>query len=185
MRGERLPGVLVDGAHSDTRGERATRGTGGSIRVRPSVRGALRVADADNCKVGALMHGFKRDRPVTEALRANYFFEDPGSFVSLPDSEGQIHFHLEGEDRRRIRDRVWEQSKGLCEMNIKPHAEGCPVLLTYAEFEMDHVKGGTWGRCDCVKHGRKRGNLRALSRECHRAKHVHTRFGEKNDQSNS
>jgi len=114
-------------------------------------------------------HGFKRDLVSTRALRRNRFLMERGSFMSLPDSEGKVHFHLEGSDRSRMRPIVWTRARGYCQ--AKQHAAGCPLSIGSDEFEMDHIRGGTSGRCDCLD------NLRALSPECHRAKHVRVKLG--------
>lgn len=110
-------------------------------------------------------HGFKRDLQQTKALKANRFLMERGSFQTLP-VEGKIHFHLEGSDRSRMRNIVWARSKGKCQNRR------CRKPITFDSFEMDHIKGGTSGRCDCLH------NLRALCPECHRARHPQVRFGE-------
>jgi hypothetical protein len=117
----------------------------------------------------------KKDVTATKALRANRFFCDIGSYITLPDEDGNCHFILEGQDRGRIRGFVENAARGRCE--ALHHAQGCKGNL-YFGSEMDHIRGGNSGRCDCFRHGKKKGNLRMLSIECHKSKHVQVLFGE-------
>jgi hypothetical protein len=110
----------------------------------------------------------KRDGVATKALRANRFFADPNSYITFADSEGICHFVLEGQDRSRMRSHVYALAQGRCE--AKTHAPDCSGVLNPLS-EMDHIRGGDSGRCDCLRHGRKRGNLQMLTVPCHTAKH--------------
>jgi len=111
-------------------------------------------------------HGFKRDTSQTKAMKENRFLMERGSFVTLPHADGKIHFHLEGSDRSRMRPIVFARAKGRCQN------QRCKALLEFRSWEMDHIQGGTSGRCDCLH------NLRALCIPCHRARHPQVRFGE-------
>ena len=110
--------------------------------------------------------GHKKDVHVTKLLFRNGLLLDRRSFLSLPrEEDGTVHLMLKGDDIVCQRQRVWHRSKQRCAL--------CKGAITF-DFEMDHIQGGTSGRCDCLH------NLRALCRDCHRLKHVRTRFGENN-----
>ena len=112
-------------------------------------------------------HGFRTDITQTRAMRENRFLMERGSFVTMPDSEGKVHFHLEGADRSRMRPIVWARAKGFCQCDAK-----CGQRIEEGYWEMDHKQGGLSGRCDCLH------NLRAILPEHHRARHPQVRFGE-------
>ena len=115
----------------------------------------------------------KRDVAATKALRANRFFLSGQSYITLPDDEGICHFVLEEIDRAAVRVQIAGRANGRCE-SLR-HAPGCSRKAD----EMDHVRGGYSGRCDCFAHGRKKGNLQMLSRECHQQKHNrYPKFGQ-------
>jgi hypothetical protein len=103
--------------------------------------------------------GARRDLAVTKLLRDNGMLSDSRSFVSHPDSEAKVHLYLKGLDLSFQRDRVFVRDKGRCRLRLK----GCTGIAE----ELDHVKGGTCGRCDC------KNNLRAACGNCHRKRHVH------------
>ena len=110
-------------------------------------------------------HGFKRDVTMTRAMRENRFLMARGSFATLPDANGKVHFHLEEFDRMRMRPIVFARSKGKCQN------KRCRADIMGAPWEMDHIQGGLSGRCDCLH------NLRALCVPCHRARHPQVQFG--------
>ena len=110
-------------------------------------------------------HGFKRDVTMTRAMRENRFLMERGSFCTLPDVAGKVHFHLEGSDRSRMRQIVYIRAKGRCQNRR------CGAPIVWDTFEMDHIKGGLSERCDCLH------NLRALCLGCHRARHPQVKFG--------
>jgi hypothetical protein len=115
----------------------------------------------------------KKDVAATRALRSNHFFSHPQSYITFADDVGICHFVLEGADRSGARHLACRRAKEKCEA-----VRHVPTCSGRAD-EMDHERGGNSGRCDCYAHGRKRGNLRMLSHECHTAKHGRVpRFGE-------
>lgn len=97
----------------------------------------------------------KRDPVATEAAQ----FECPDSFIGF---DG--HEYLEGKDRTKRRRQVWERDGRRCVR--------CGKYVRWKnEAEMDHRKGGLYGRCDCLtcdRHGDGKGNLQTLCAECHR-----------------
>lgn len=106
--------------------------------------------------------GAQVDEVATEARH----FEDVDSFIG---KDG--HEYLAGADRSRRRLEVWERDGRRC---VK-----CGIYLGWQEFEMDHRKGGLYGRCDCLtcnRHGDGKGNLETMCAACHRtgenAKHA-------------
>jgi hypothetical protein len=102
--------------------------------------------------------GFKKDSPLTKMLRANGLLLDRRSFVGY-DAEMIPHLLLKGDDVIVQRQRVWRKSRGKCGI--------CKTKLVYEDFEMDHKRGGSFGRCDCLH------NLQAAHRSpCHQSKHV-------------
>jgi len=103
--------------------------------------------------------GTKRDLGVTKLLFDNGLLLDKRSFVSH-----EPHLYLKGQDIAEQRARVAAASRGLCGICGKPFGG----IFEY-DWEMDHIQGGTVGRCDCLH------NLRAVHIECHRRKHVHVK----------
>lgn len=97
--------------------------------------------------------GAKIDRTATAELG----FSDPRSF------RGQDgHDYLKGDDIRARRQEVYDRDKGNC--------RGCYKFVSWIYGHMDHVQGGLVGRCDCLH------NLQWLCQNCHRAKHVQTKW---------
>jgi 5-methylcytosine-specific restriction endonuclease McrA len=105
--------------------------------------------------------GFKRDQPITKMLRENGLLLDRRSFVAY-DSNMTPHLLLKGQDIVFQRAKVWLRSRRKCGL--------CKLALDYDSLEMDHKKGGSFGRCDCLE------NLQILCRDCHRAKHVQVKL---------
>jgi len=106
--------------------------------------------------------GFKRDAAMTKLLRANGFLLDSRSFISLGI---EPHLVLKGDDIICQRQRVWHRAKGKCAI-----CKDSLAVLDYGDFEMDHIQGGTVGRCDCLH------NLQAVHVACHKKKHVRPQF---------
>ena len=102
-----------------------------------------------------MSRGFKRDAPVTKMLRENGLLLDRRSFVGY-DLEIKPHLLLKGEDIVNQRLRLAASRKKNCGLCGKPIAD---------EWEMDHKKGGSFGRCDCLH------NLQRAHIPCHREKH--------------
>lgn len=104
----------------------------------------------------------RKDQEVTKLLRANKLLLDPRSFVSLPAHfDGKPHLYLEGLDVVLMRLRVELRDKGKCKQ--------CKSVTE--TWEMDHLQGGTVGRCDCLH------NLQTLCGRCHDSKHVSVQWG--------
>ena len=119
------------------------------------------------------MRGARKDVSVSKLLYKNGIFLDRRSFVSL--NANEPHLFLFGDDIKMQRERVWARSKGKCGI-CKKKIEIAPYEGQFdfgKDWEMDHIQGGLVGRCDCLH------NLRATHPECHRAKHVRPRFGER------
>ena len=106
--------------------------------------------------------GFKKDVTTTKVLRANGLLLDRRSFISLG---AEPHLILYGDDIVCQRQRVWHRSKGKCAI-----CKDSLAVLDYGDFHMDHIQGGTVGRCDCLH------NLRAVHAHCHRKRHVRPMF---------
>jgi HNH endonuclease len=110
--------------------------------------------------------GFSKDERVSALLVESGFFENEDSFIGY-DLEMTPHLLLEGEDVSRQRTRLWKALK------YRPEGRACGIChkpITNPDWEMDHIQGGTVGRCDCLH------NLRAVHRYCHREKHVKTQL---------
>jgi hypothetical protein len=114
--------------------------------------------------------GAKRDEVATKEARDLYadlvargyspdvHFADERSFIGA-----DVHEYLQGEDRTERRRQVWERDGRRC---VK-----CGNAVTWEQMEMDHRKGGNYGRCDCLscnRHGDGGGNLQTLCAHCHR-----------------
>jgi hypothetical protein len=124
--------------------------------------------------------GHSKDEPLTKMLKANGLLLDARSFVGY---QGDMtpHLCLKGADVILMRQRVWAKARRKC-------AE-CKTEITYSPFaddhgfenawEMDHIQGGGFRRCDCLH------NLRCLCAPCHRKKHVRVKFGGSNERSTS
>jgi hypothetical protein len=112
-----------------------------------------------------MSRGFKRDEPITKMLRANGLLLDRRSFVGY-DPQMIPHLLLKGDDVVVQRERVAHKSKGKCGKCKRPLDTVFGVLT----FEMDHKKGASFGRCDCLH------NLDAVHIPCHREKHVQVKF---------
>ena len=97
------------------------------------------------------------EQQVTKLLRANGIFQDRRSKV-VHDLAGEMHLLLYGADMSAQRSRVFAKKRGL---------------QYSSRFELDHIQGGTHGRCDCQH------NLQVSTSEEHEAKHGRTtRFDE-------
>lgn len=105
--------------------------------------------------------GFKMDTKLTKRLFQNGLLLDKRSFIGY-DTEQIPHLLLYGEDISMQRARVFQKSKGRCAICRRLTLDG----------EMDHIKSGNSGRCDCADH-----NLRILCPDCHRSRHVQVKFG--------
>lgn len=103
--------------------------------------------------------GAKIDIQETRKRYVSGIFQDKRSFISI---DG--HRYLKGVDVSERRAKVFERSGFKC--------KSCGAPVTAESGELDHKKGGLMRRCDCFH------NLQVLCKPCHRAKHVHTRFGE-------
>lgn len=80
-----------------------------------------------------LPRGAHVDEQATEARN----FHDPDSFVG---ADG--HDYLSGYDRTLRRGEVYRRDKKRCWK--------CGELIPWQYGEMHHLKGGQWGRCDCL-----------------------------------
>ena len=98
----------------------------------------------------------KKDERLSKMLYENGLFLDKRSRV-VYDPEMNPHVKLSGQDVVEQRNRLWAKWKERC--------ANCGVFLQLT-WEMDHVRGGLVGRCDCLH------NLQPLCVVCHRAKHV-------------
>jgi hypothetical protein len=81
------------------------------------------------------------DKPATRVLLRNGMFENEGSFLTLRDSKGRIHVHLEGKDRSKQRERCIRKAGGKCAVCKRVF----PMHIALAKMEMHHP-----GRCDCI-----------------------------------
>jgi HNH endonuclease len=100
---------------------------------------------------------FKRGVEETRIARERGLLRDSRSFISLAG-----HSILYGIDKVRRREEVYQRDNGQCQV--------CRKFVSPAEAEMDHVKGGLTGRCDCAA------NLQILCGPCHRLKHVQVQW---------
>jgi hypothetical protein len=98
------------------------------------------------------------DKKITKMLRENGYFTDRRSKV-VHNIEQEPHLKLFGADKARQYDKMAAKL-------------GRPV----GRDELDHIKGGDWGRCDCQH------NLQFLSKKSHDAKHNREIKSAKGDQ---
>ena len=103
------------------------------------------------------LRGFKRGVEETRIARERGLIRDKRSFISL---DG--HSILYGVDKTRRREEVYARDNGQCQV--------CRKFVSREGAELDHVKGGLTGRCDCS------GNLQILCGPCHRQKHVQVQW---------
>lgn len=110
--------------------------------------------------------GATRDNAITDLLYENQLFLDSRSFVSLSNPP---HLYLKGVDMTVQRHRVWTRDRGICQICSRvPRYD-----IEHEGWQMDHILSkGKLGSDDLQ-------NLRAICKECHRKRHLHTRFGEK------
>jgi hypothetical protein len=110
------------------------------------------------------MRGFKVDERASKLLFKNGLFKDRRSKL-VYDLEMAPHLLLKGEDMMNQRDRVFVRDRGRCRIKGK----NCSGNAS----EMDHVRGGLSGRCDCEH------NLQAACFPDHRGnggKHVQVQW---------
>ena len=98
----------------------------------------------------------------TKYLHDTGVLVDKRSFVGL---DG--HQYLKGDDISRRRREVFERDGYKCKV--------CGAAVDWETGELDHIQGGLVGRHDDMS------NLQTICAPCHRAKHLHTRFGEHRD----
>lgn len=97
------------------------------------------------------------DRKVTLLLYREGFFWDRRSYLGHTVEDMEPHLHLEGEDRKRLRDWLFRRG-GLCQLKLS----GCTRLAS----EMDHVGEAVDGtRFDERKH------VRRACKSCHDKRH--------------
>lgn len=103
---------------------------------------------------------------MTRLLRASNLLFDPRSYVTLPDSEAQVHLVLRGRDMEAQHERVVMRDGFSCHGCIPHHVIG-------ADGEVDHIvskgKGG----------GDELPNLRWVCIPFHRKRHVHVRWSKR------
>lgn len=105
--------------------------------------------------------GFKADERATKLLFNNGIFKDRRSKI-VYSAEMVPHLLLKGMDMSDQRERVWKRDRGHCQikgLNCSGNAH-----------ELDHIKGGSSGRCDCQH------NLQAVCFTDHRGKHVQVQW---------
>jgi hypothetical protein len=100
----------------------------------------------------------KVDRQTTQLLRANGFFLDRRSYLTMPDAESAtVHLVLLGEDLSAQRNRVYMKQRGICKVCKKQ------VFIDSGEY---HHTRGIGQRCDCLPSKRCTG-VEFRHRECH------------------
>ena len=111
-----------------------------------------------------MAHGFTKDVAETEINRGLGIFRSRRSFVTMPLkqdggtahlAQGSVHVILRGTDASDAWERTIERYKHKCAQC------GSGIML-----ELDHIHGGTSGRCWCDE------NLRMLCKNpCHTRRH--------------
>ena len=89
------------------------------------------------------MRGWKKSNPDTVAMN----YDDPRSFVTLPDSTGTQHEILYGKDINAQREKLAKRAHGRCELEFFTVCKGWTDLK---HGEVHHKQPGLVGRCDCL-----------------------------------
>lgn len=105
-----------------------------------------------------------RNHKDKEATKRMGFF-NPKSYVTFAGKEFRF-----GKDMEHMRLRVFERSKGFCEMPLKGDLAKmtCQRNISWETFEMHHEPPRSKGGDDSFE------NLRASCRRCHQARHART-----------
>ena len=109
---------------------------------------------------------FRRDIAVTRLLRGSKLLLDQRSYVTLPDSEAQVHLVLRGRDMEAQHERVIQRDGFSCHGCVPHHAIG-------ADGEVDHIQSKGKGGGDELP------NLRWVCVPFHRKRHVHVQWSGK------
>lgn len=113
----------------------------------------------------------KRKRPYLFDSEATAVagFTDPRSYVKRA-KDGEMHYYRFGEDMTILRRRVFERSRGFCEMPIRGFSNGirCNRNISWETFELDHNPSLAQGGDDTEE------GTRAICRRCHVARHNRT-----------
>lgn len=103
------------------------------------------------------------DREATAAAE----FLDRRSYIKRSRKTGESLTFLFGEDMTALRKRVFERSRGYCEMPIAGYAGGlrCQRNITWETAELDHNPSLAQGGDDTEE------GTRIICRRCHLARH--------------